>query len=122
MAIKNSFDSPLRNALDLFVDKYKIKILFQLMIGDKGFNQLKIDIEGINQQILSKQLKQMIKDKLIEKNILKEFPKRPLYKITKFGKTLKPIINGILRWEKINVKAIDKIIRRNKKESLYDYY
>ena len=122
MAIKNSFDIPLRNALDLFVDKYKIEILFQLMIGDKGFNQLKIDIEGINQQILSKQLKQMIKDKLIEKNILKEFPKRPLYKITKFGKTLKPIINGILRWEKINVKAINKIIRRNKKESLYDYY
>ena len=64
----------------------------------------------------------MIKDKLIEKNILKEFPKRPLYKITKFGKTLKPIIKGILKWEKINVKAIDKIIRRNKKESLYDYY
>ena len=122
MAIKNSFDIPLRNALDLFVDKYKIEILFQLMIGDKGFNQLKIDIEGINQQILSKQLKQMIKDKLIEKNLLKEFPKRPLYKITKFGKTLKPIINGILRWEKINVKVIDKIIRRNKKESLYDYY
>ena len=122
MAIKNSFDIPLRNALDLFVDKYKIEILFQLMIGDKGFNQLKIDIEGINQQILSKQLKQMIKDKLIEKNILKEFPKRPLYKITKFGKTLKPIIKGILKWEKINVKAIDKIIRRNKKESLYDYY
>jgi DNA-binding HxlR family transcriptional regulator len=53
---------------------------------------------------------------------LKEFPKRPLYKITKFGKTLKPIIKGILKWEKINVKAIDKIIRRNKKESLYDYY
>ena len=122
MAIKNSFDIPLRNALDLFVDKYKIEILFQLMIGDKGFNQLKIDIEGINQQILSKQLKQMIKDKLIEKNILKEFPKRPLYKITKFGKTLKPIINGILKWEKTNVKAINKIIRRNKKESLYDYY
>jgi len=122
MAIKNSFDSPLRNALDLFVDKYKIKILFQLMIGDKGFNQLKIDIEGINQQILSKQLKQMIKDKLIEKKILKGFPKKPLYTITKFGKTLRSIINGILKWEKTNLKAIQKIQRKNSRKSLYEYY
>mgnify|MGYP006159725185 FL=1 len=122
MIDKKPLKNPIRNALDLFIDKYKIEILCQLIISDKGFNQLKTDIDGINQQILSKQLKQMIKDKLIEKNILKEFPKRPLYKITRFGKTLKPIINGILRWEKINVKAINKIIRRNKKESLYDYY
>ena len=122
MAIKNSFDIPLRNALDLFVDKYKIEILFQLMIGDKGFNQLKIDIEGINQQILSKQLKQMIKDKLIEKKILKGFPKRPLYTITKFGKTLRSIINGILKWEKTNLKAIQKIQRKNSRKSLYEYY
>ena len=122
MAIKNSFDSPLRNALDLFVDKYKIKILFQLMIGDKGFNQLKIDIEGINQQILSKQLKQMLKDKLIEKKILKGFPKKPLYTITKFGKTLRSIINGILKWEKTNLKAIQKIQRKNSRKSLYEYY
>jgi len=122
MAIKKSFDSPLRNALDLFVDKYKIKILFQLMIGDKGFNQLKIDIEGINQQILSKQLKQMIKDKLIEKKILKGFPKKPLYTITKFGKTLRSIINGILKWEKTNLKAIQKIQRKNSRKSLYEYY
>ena len=122
MAIKNSFDIPLRNALDLFVDKYKIEILFQLMIGDKGFNQLKIDIEGINQQILSKQLKQMIKDKLIEKKILKGFPKRPLYTITKFGKTLRSIINGILKWEKTNLKEIQKIQRKNSRKSLYEYY
>ena len=94
MTNKNPKKIPIRNALDLFIDKYKVEILCQLLICDKGFNQLKTDIDGINQQILSKQLKQMIKDKLIEKNLLKEFPKRPLYKITKFGKTLKPIING----------------------------
>ena len=65
MTNENPIKIPIRNALDLFIDKYKIEIICQLLISDKGFNQLKNDIEGINQQILSKQLKQMIKDKLI---------------------------------------------------------
>ncbi len=63
MTNENPIKIPIRNALDLFIDKYKIEIICQLLISDKGFNQLKNDIEGINQQILSKQLKQMIKDK-----------------------------------------------------------
>ncbi|MDA1283545.1 MAG: helix-turn-helix domain-containing protein [Proteobacteria bacterium] len=122
MIIKNPVNISFRNALDLFIDKYKIEILFQLLIGNKGFNQLKIDIEGINQQILSKQLKQLLKDGLIEKKFLKGFPIKPLYSVTKFGKTLRPLINMILKWEKTNTKEINKIKKRNIRESLYDYY
>ncbi|MDC0861007.1 helix-turn-helix domain-containing protein [Alphaproteobacteria bacterium] len=112
----------LRNAINLFTDKYKIEILFHLLKSNKGFNQLKTDIEQINQQILSKQLKQLLKDGLIDKDQIKGFPKRPIYTITKFGKTLKPVINSIIKWENLNKKQINKIKKRNNRDSLYDYY
>lgn len=117
----NTNDS-LTNALSLINDKYKIEIIFYLLKSNKGFNQLKNDIERINQQILSKQLKQLLKDGLIDKNLIKGFPKRPMYSITKFGKTLKPVINSILKWENLNKKQINKIKKRNNRDSLYNYY
>ena len=112
----------LRNAINLFTDKYKIEILFHLLKNNKGFNQLKTDIEQITQQLLSKQLKQLLKDGLIGKDQIKGFPKRPIYTITKFGKTLKPVINSIIKWENLNKKQINKIKKRNNRDSLYDYY
>ena len=115
-------NSSLRNALNLFIDKYKIEILHHLLKKQMGFNELKNTIGKINQQILSKQLKQLLKDGLISKVAFKEFPKRPMYTSTKFGKTLKPILNSIIKWEVANTKEINKVRKRNNRVSLYNYY
>ena len=122
MAIQETKNKSIRKVTELLIDRNKIEILFQLILGNKGFNQLKIEIEGINQQILSKQLKQLVKDGFIEKVSIKEFPKKTIYSITKFGKTLKPIMNSITKWQAINSKEINKIKKRNNRDSLYNYY
>jgi len=114
--------STLRSALNLFIDKYKIEILFQLFKKDMGFSELKNEIENINQQILSKQLKQLLKDELVSQKKNKGTKTRTAYSITDFGRTLKPIINSIIKWEEANSKIINKIRKRNNRDSLYNYY
>ena len=114
--------SSLKNALHLFIDKYKIEILFKLIKKDMGFNELKNEIENINPQILSKQLKQLLKDELVSKKTSKATNKKVAYSVTSFGKTLKPIMNSVTKWEKEHKKLITKIKKRNNRDSLYNYY
>ena len=122
MPVQETKIKSLKKTTDLLIDKNKITILFNLLLSSKGFNQLKQDIDGINQQILSKQLKQLLKDGFVEKISIKGFPKKSIYSITKFGKTLKPIMNSIIKWQITNSKEINKIQRRNTRDSLYNYY
>ena len=122
MPVQETKIKSIKKTTDLLIDKNKITILFNLLLSGKGFNQLKQDIDGINQQILSKQLKQLLKDGFIEKISNKGFPKKSIYSITKFGKTLKPIMNSIIKWQITNSKEINKIQRRNTRDSLYNYY
>tara|TARA_B100000767_G_C19303246_1_gene344425 strand:- start:153 stop:521 length:369 start_codon:yes stop_codon:yes gene_type:complete len=122
MAIQETKNKSIRKVTELLIDRNKIEILFQLILGNKGFNQLKSEIEGINQQILSKQLKKLVKDGFIEKVATKEFPKKSIYSITKFGKTIRPIMNSLTKWQTMNSKEINKIKKRNNRDSLYNYY
>lgn len=121
MLIQDSKSKSIQKVSELLIDKNKILILFTLILGGKGFNQLKKEIEGINQQILSKQLKKLLKDGFIEKIYTKD-TRKFIYSITKFGKTLKPIMSAILKWQTTHSKEINEIKKRNNRDSLYNYY
>ncbi|MDE6022266.1 MAG: helix-turn-helix transcriptional regulator [Muribaculaceae bacterium] len=49
-------------------------------------------------RVLDIQLKEMVEDGLVEKNIYPELPPRSEYKITQLGLSLIPIIDQMLRW------------------------
>ena len=55
---------PIANALKLIGGKWKIMILDNLLTKQMRFGQLKKSLNGITSQMLSKQLKEMEKDKL----------------------------------------------------------
>ena len=62
--------SPVANTLKLIGGKWKIMILDNLLSKHMRFCQLKRSLNGITSQMLSKQLKEMEKDKLLIKKIL----------------------------------------------------
>ena len=62
---------PIANALKLIGGKWKIMILDNLLTKQMRFGQLKKSLNGITSQMLSKQLKEMEKDKLLIKKVLK---------------------------------------------------
>ena len=86
------------------------------------FGEVKNSIFNINQQLLTKLLKQLEKDKLIKKKEFKGFPKKVEYSITSFGLLFKPIVDNLTRWEEKNKTILLKNSKNKKLNSLYDYY
>lgn len=112
----------LKKSLTLLNNKYKFEIIFYL--GDKKmrFTEIKKNIGTITQQLLTKLLREMEKDKLIVREKYNGLPRRVDYSLTNFGKSTKIIVNCISRWEQKNLKTINKVMKKKIVDSIYDYY
>ena len=84
--------SPVANALKLIGGKWKIMILDSL---------------------LSKQLKDMERDKLIIKKVSKVETLNTQYSLTEFGKSTVPIVKSLIKWGTFNKKKITKVINND---------
>jgi DNA-binding HxlR family transcriptional regulator len=102
--------SPVSNSLKLIGGKWKIMILDNLMSKSMRFGRLKRSLNGITSQMLSKQLKQMEIDKLINKKISKSENLNTEYSLTEFGKSTAPIVKSLIIWGSFNKRKITKII------------
>ena len=78
--------------------KWKPIILFRISKGVNRFNKLINEIEGINRQMLSKQLKEMERAGILERTMFPEIPPRVEYKLTPLGKSFLPVIQAMNRW------------------------
>ena len=86
------------------------------------FGEIKNNLYNINQQLLTKLLKQLEKDNLIKKKEFNEFPKKVEYSITSFGLLFKPIVDNLFKWEEKNKTVLLKNRKHKKRNSLFDYY
>tara|TARA_B100001093_G_C26231207_1_gene760259 strand:+ start:169 stop:570 length:402 start_codon:yes stop_codon:yes gene_type:complete len=112
---------PISNALKLIGGKWKIMILDNLLSKHMRFGQLKRSLNGITSQMLSKQLKEMEKDKLLIKKILKSDTLNTEYSLTEFGKSTIPVVKSLIKWGSFNKKKITKVID-NDQERVIDLF
>ena len=122
MIKKNNNIFPLKTILNLLDNKFKFEIIYYLLKKKLRFGEIKYSLSDINQQLLTKLLKQLEKDKLIKKKQFRGFPRKVEYEISTFGLLLKPLIDNIYKWEEKNKKVLLKYIKSKRNNSLYDYY
>ena len=73
--------------------KWKISILFYIsLLEERRFGQLKRSIAGISESTLSKQLKELVADGLIDRIDFNEVPPRVEYQLTERGESFKPLL------------------------------
>lgn len=85
--------------LDIIAGKWKPLILHHIGNADSiRYGELKRKIPNINQRVLSRQLRELEKDKLIKRKVYDEIPLRVEYSVTKVGATLTPILNALGHW------------------------
>lgn len=89
---------PIEAALDLIGGKWKGVILHRLLEDTRRFNELKRTIPRITQRMLTTQLRELEKDRLISRKIYAEVPPRVEYSLTPRGRTLKPVLTALLNW------------------------
>lgn len=78
--------------------KWAVLVLHFLKDGPKRFGQLKKLLPGIAETTLTKQLRQLEKDKLIEREIYPEVPPRVEYRLSQQGEAFKKVLDSIEEW------------------------
>ena len=85
--------------LKLVGGKWKIAIIYVLSEGPVRFGEIKRMLSPITQQMLTKQLREMEKDKLINRKVYNVVPPKVEYSLSYFGKSFKPVLNALCEWE-----------------------
>ena len=83
--------------------KWKPIILFLISKGANRFGILHRGIKGISKQMLTKQLRELEADGILERIIYAEIPPRVEYFITDLGQSLMPIIGNMKLWGEKNM-------------------
>jgi DNA-binding HxlR family transcriptional regulator len=89
---------PVAAALDLINGKWKGVILYHLVAGPKRFNQLRRELNGITQRMLTKQLRDLEEAGLISRTVFAQVPPRVDYALTEEGQSLQPVIDSLKHW------------------------
>lgn len=88
-------------ALSMLEGKWKLTLLCHLGIkGTKRFGELKKLTPHITQQMLTNQLRELERDKLVRREIYREVPPKVEYSLTEQGKSLLPILDLLYDWGK----------------------
>jgi DNA-binding HxlR family transcriptional regulator len=87
------------DAMDVLSGKWKISIISSICYYNKRrFSDILNDVEGISNKMLSKELKELEINRLIQRTVLDTQPISVQYQLTEYGLTLKTIINNLTEW------------------------
>ncbi|MGB9859895.1 MAG: winged helix-turn-helix transcriptional regulator [Moorellaceae bacterium] len=90
---------PVTYALKLIGGKWQIPILWVLsQNGKMRYNELKRSIGGITNMMLTKSLKELEENGLIQRVPYMEIPPRVEYSLTDVGRSLMPVLDELARW------------------------
>ena len=94
--------------LEFYSACYKVKI---------RFGELKKGLKTITQQMLSKQLKELETDGIVNRKVIRIMPPKVEYSLTEFGLSVMPILRSFSEWNKRNTRTISVKLNKNFEEN-----
>ena len=89
---------PVATTVQIIGSKWKLLILRNLLRRPWRFNELRKDLEGISQKVLTDSLRSMEADGIIDRTVYAEVPPRVEYALNGLGETLRPILDAMEVW------------------------
>ena len=89
---------PVATTVALIGSKWKLLIMRNLLAHPWRFNELKRDLKGISQKVLTDSLRSMEKDGIITRTVYPEVPPRVEYALSDLGESMRPIIMSMEAW------------------------
>lgn len=91
-------ECPVATTVQLIGSKWKLLILRNLLIRPWRFNELKKDLDGISQKVLTDSLRSMEEDGLVIRTVYPEVPPHVEYSLSKLGESMRPILMEMQKW------------------------
>lgn len=89
---------PVATTVQLIGSKWKLLIMRNLLKRPWRFNELRRDLDGISQKVLTDSLRSMEEDGIITRTVYPEVPPRVEYALSDPGESMRPIIQAMEQW------------------------
>ena len=103
----------INDTMDIINGKWKISIIACLCYQPMRYSELLKQVHGISGKMLSRELKELEANELIQRNVLATSPVTVEYNITEYGASLKDLTQVIADW---GLKHRERIIGGMKAE------
>ena len=103
----------MQDALNIISGRWKMQIIALLCNGEFRYSELEKGLPKITPRMLSKELKDLEINELVERKVYDSTPVKVTYKLADYGYTLVPLIIELTNWGKAHR---EKIITESKRE------
>lgn len=86
-------------------------ILWVLRMGPVRYNDIRRQIPGITEKILTQQLRKFEKYGIIKRVVYPQVPPKVEYSLTELGETLKPVLDSAYDWGKAHESIFSEHIK-----------
>ena len=96
-----------RQVLDLLSEKWTALVLYALAFGMKRHGELKREIKGISQKMLTRTLRNLERDGLVKRTVYHIVPPQVEYALTPLGETFSQLLQDICTWAETHYAEIE---------------
>ncbi len=88
----------LRDTLNVMSGKWKLPIIASILYGKNRFKDMQGNIEHITPRMLSKELKELEMNGIVERKVYNRTPVLIEYTLTESGKNITRVLDAMLDW------------------------
>jgi DNA-binding HxlR family transcriptional regulator len=107
---RTGYVSPIDAALEIIGGKYKVAILYYIRESVLRFGELRRKMPLATMRMLTKQLRELERDGMIDRKVFRQVPPRVDYSLTKEGKSIVPILEDLCEWGKRRITKKTKVV------------
>ena len=95
----NGYICPFEYALNTIAGKWRGLVIYYLYLnGTMRFSELKRELDGITQKMLTQTLRFLESEEIISRKVYPVVPPKVEYNLTSKGKSLVPILESLQEW------------------------
>ncbi|HEY5289887.1 MAG TPA: helix-turn-helix domain-containing protein [Caulobacteraceae bacterium] len=88
-------------------DKWTVLVVMLLGGGPRRFNDIKRQVDGISQRMLTLTLRGLERDGMVRRTVTPTIPPRVDYELTDLGRSLLDPVRGLGAWAQAHIETIE---------------
>lgn len=92
------YNTPMEVTLEVIGGKWKALLVYRLLNGALRFSELKRQVPGITEKMLTQQLRELERDAVLNRRVFAEVPPRVEYCVSEHGRSLEPVLAAMCQW------------------------
>ena len=91
---------PATETLRVLSGRWKVPIVWFLFERTLRFSELRRELLPVTPKMLAQQLRELERDGVVFRRVYPQVPPKVEYSLTRFGQTLRPVVEAMCRWGK----------------------